>query len=502
METGKFFITLQNLSPQELLRFGEFVASPFFNKNKELIRLYSIILRQTELQKEITREKLFALLYRNKPYDARRMTDLIYYLNNLLEEFVATERSKKDVFTRNLAFFSEARERDIDKVVLSVAREMNAQLETSRIRDNEYYYHNYLFNNEQDKFFSAKGKIKQDQSLQKKSDNFDIFFLSAKLQDACEMLNRGQIVHAVYEDNILEKLLEHIEEYKAKYAGIPVISVYLNILKMLRNPADETYLHNLLTLLAHHGNIFEKLELRDLYNYAQNYCIRRINAGETAYMQTLFDIYKELLKDNLIFQGKHLTKWDYKNIISLGLRLKEYEWTLKFIQDYKNKLPDNEGDNAYTYNLANYYYETGDYKKAVKLLRNVEFTDVYYNLDSKTMLLKIYYDTEEDENLISLVAAFKIYLKRNKLISEANHTLYRNLLKYTVKVLNLNNKLPYQRGRHFVKQLALIKKQITDNQNIANKKWLLAQIEAIGKEKEKVKEKEKKQTARKKAVSA
>ena len=491
METGKFFITLKNLSQQEFLRFGEFVASPFFNKNNELVNLYDIILREREKEKqkekekedEISREKLFKLLYPKKPFDARRMTDLIYYMNNLLEDFVAISKTKKDVFARNLAFFSEARERDIDKVALSVAREMSAGLESSEIKDSEYYYHNYLFYNEQDKFFSAKGKIKQDQSLQKKADNFDIYYLSAKLQDACEMLNRGQIVHAEYEDNILETLLKHIEDYHAKYAEIPVISIYLNILKMLRNPEDATYLKNLLSLLSTHGSIFNRIELRDLYNYAQNYSIRRINAGETGYMQTLFGIYKTLLEDNLIFQGKHLTKWDYKNIISLGLRLKEYEWTLNFIQQYKNKLPENEGDNAYTYNLANYYYETGDYKKAVKLLRNVEFTDVYYNLDSKSMLLKIYYDTEEDESFISLVASFKIYLKRNKLISEANYTLYKNLLKYTVKVFNLHNKLPYQRGRPFTRQLAKIKKQITDTHNIANKKWLLGQVEAIEKEK-------------------
>src|SRR5690606_12553717 len=125
---------------------------------------------------------------------------------------------------------------------------------------------------------------------------------------------------------------------------------------------------------------------------------------------------------------------NYKNIVTLGIRLKEFDWTDRFIEKYKETLAPQFRQNAYTYNLASYYVGKKEYKSALKLLQKVEFVDVFYHLDAKAMMLRMYYELDDTEALESLMQTFKAYLNRNKLISNYQNEVYLNLIKYTQKV--------------------------------------------------------------------
>ena len=156
--------------------------------------------------------------------------------------------------------------------------------------------------------------------------------------------------------------------------------------------------------------------------------------------------------------------------------------TFKVINEQKNKLPDDQRENAYTYNLANYYYETKEYKKATKLLQSVDFKDVYYNLDSKSMLLKIYFEQDEEEAFFALVTTFKAYLTRNKLISSDRYITYNNLLKFTRNAFVFKTMLPYQQ-RHNINKINALKKNLIETKNVVNLNWLLKEVEELLKEK-------------------
>ena len=63
-----------------------------------------------------------------------------------------------------------------------------------------------------------------------------------------------------------------------------------------------------------------------------------------------------------------------------------------FIELHLHHLPPNERDNAHTYNSAMLCYYRKQYRQAVKLLQTVEFTDLYYQLDARSILLKVYFE--------------------------------------------------------------------------------------------------------------
>lgn len=111
-----------------------------------------------------------------------------------------------------------------------------------------------------------------------------------------------------------------------------------------------------------------------------------------------------------------------------------------------------------------------DYKGAIRLLQNVVFTDVFYHLGAKLMLLKMYYETEQTEPFYSLIDAFNIYLYRNKGISIYQRKSYLNLIRFTKKLFDLKINPPV--SQKFKERIVAIEKRIKSNQNIVSLVWL------------------------------
>ena len=214
-----------------------------------------------------------------------------------------------------------------------------------------------------------------------------------------------------------------------------------------------------------------------MYVYAKNYCIRKINHGDIEYIRELFDLYKVMLKDRIIFKDNYLSQFDYKNIVYLGLRISEFDWVQQFIVKYNEHLDPAIRANAYTYNMAYFHFFQNNYDEVLTLLRSVEFTDFYYHLDSKSLLLKTYFELEESEAFFSLIEAFKVYIKRNNLIPAYQKSGYTNMIKLTSKMfkwkLNPRNDLQdlvdeFNNTKPVVDVL-WIKKKLEDLQNRSEK---------------------------------
>ncbi|MEM7040176.1 MAG: hypothetical protein AAF570_24625 [Bacteroidota bacterium] len=113
----------------------------------------------------------------------------------------------------------------------------------------------------------------------------------------------------------------------------------------------------------------------------------------------------------------------------------------------------------------------GAYSNAKKLLREVEFTDVYYHLDSKALLLKTYFELRDWEPLESLIEAFRIYLRRNKMISDYQRKVYLNFLKFAKKLYRYH----HRRGP----SIPVILADMETTREIADLRWLRQKAEAM-----------------------
>jgi len=99
----------------------------------------------------------------------------------------------------------------------------------------------------------------------------------------------------------------------------------------------------------------------------------------------------------------------------------------------------------------------------------VVFEDVFYSIEAKSLLLRIYYEINETDPLLALCDAFKIYLRRNKLIADNKRELYLNYIKFIARL----SKIP--KGKKEALQELL--QQLNNTKHIVNLKWLQQKIQ-------------------------
>ena len=175
-------------------------------------------------------------------------------------------------------------------------------------------------------------------------------------------------------------------------------------------------------MLEEHSLKFSKQEALTIYYSAINYSIRKINSGNQKFLDELFDLYHDLIVKEIIFINDEISPLDFKNIVVLAFRLGKYSWAESFILKKKKKITEAFRENAVTFNLAQVYFYQREYDKVIEQLQNVEYEDVTYNLDSKSILIATYYEMDELEPLYSLFESFRVYLNRHKSIPEKRRT--------------------------------------------------------------------------------
>ena len=83
------------------------------------------------------------------------------------------------------------------------------------------------------------------------------------------------------------------------------------------------------------------------------------------------------------------------------------------------------------------------------------------------------------ESIYSLISAFRVYLRRNKKISQAQFSNHLNLINFAKKCFDLkyNNYSKFI----FTRKLQILKNKISSNKNIANIVWLNEKVDEFKK---------------------
>jgi hypothetical protein len=188
---------------------------------------------------------------------------------------------------------------------------------------------------------------------------------------------------------------------------------------------------------------------------------------------------KLLLQNKILLENGVLSHISYRNIVAIAIKLKAYAWAEKFIEDHKGSVSDRHQENAYNLSKSNLLYARNNYSETIYLLNQVEFTDVYYACTAKFTLLKAYYALTEFDTLDYFVSSFQLYLKRNKDISINFKKSSENFLKHFKKLLLIQKQLDFKEKEKLKKKTRDLIQNIEQEKTIANKAWLLEEIDKI-----------------------
>lgn len=470
MQNSKLYSILEYFDKYEQNRLRKFLISPYFNRNETLVQLFDLLTDQINAKKEteLPKEEVWSLLYPIAKFDdvlfRKHCSDLL----KLIENYLAQQVYEENPIHQAIYLIEAVGKKKMNRLFSSTMRTARRLSEQQYFRTANYYLSQYQI----EKNFYDLVELEHDRTAKRNVEdilnNLDRFFLAEKLRYSCSVLSQQSLVSHEYKLLFFDEITSHIETYK--FEDIPPVSVYYQVYLTYVDAENTQHYFKLMELLEKYGDLFPKNEAEFIYTTALNYCIKKLNKGSHQFLEEYFNVFVILVEKGLLLTDGELSPWHFRNIVSAALRLGKFEWTENFIADYQKYLPETMKENAVTFNLAMLYFYQKNHNKVIELLRTVEYEDLSYNLNSKSMLLQTYYELDEIEPLYSLMDSFRTYLNRHKNFSADKRIHYTNLIKFTKQLTKI---MPGDK-----KAIEKLKKEIEEAEpkGIASITWLKGKI--------------------------
>ncbi len=465
MFENRFFRCLKGLSATELSAFRRFLSSPYFNSRGDLLLVFDQMQSIIQEDQHLTKEMMWQRVFPAKPFVEKELRLLLTYLQRLFEKFIAVENLVGNKIEIKLQTASWYRTKGFDKLHKSTLKDTQKQLDGQSLRNGEYFY--FSFQKEFENYrMSSRSKPDSTTDFQKVVDNFDLAFLSMKLRQSCLMMLHDSVYKWGFDPGFLEQVFEFLQQ--KKLIDIPAINIYYCCYHMIKFPKEEVWFQKFKKSLVDHGHLFKKSEIQDLFLLAVNYGIRKVNDGHRNYFHDIMDFYRIGLKNEyLIQEDGFLSRFTYNNIISTALQIDQIDWAEQFIEDWTPRLEKRFRERMYSFNMAKIAYARKDYDAAIPFLQRSNYHDLLLNLGARTLLLKIYHELGEYDLLHSHLDAFNSYIRRKKGLGYHRKN-YRNLIKYTNRLLALNL------GDR--KMVGNLKEAINKEEILTERDWLLSRL--------------------------
>jgi hypothetical protein len=469
MQHLKLISLLQQLNRRELKQLDHYMQSPFFYKRRECVALYAYI---KPFAPHFTHEKLdrklaFAAIFEGQTYQAQRILRTVSELTRLVENCLAHLYMEEHEDARRAALAQHYQNTNQWDFLNTTLNEWEVQNKQKNLKSLDYYKQEVAIlgfktksNDTNKSHFELLGNL--DTAL-------DTLFIVQKLRFYAQQISNAQIMQSIVDTTFLAPIMTYIAQ-SPELLDTPLVKLYYLPLQLLTQ--NEAFVFNdFLIFLSKNTDKFEIEDLRQAYLLAENICAINLRKGKADYWQYIFDLYAQEIKSGMLYNPDgSLRIAVFKNVITVGLRLGKYDWTMAFLNDNQARLPAAERDDVYQYNLANIHFTQKNYDATLDLLNKIHYTDVFYKLSARVLRLKAYYELQITQPfyadlLESELAAFKVFIYRLHEISKEHKENYRHFMLFLEKISKLN----YKNDK---KRLAL-REKVEKTANVAEKAWLL-----------------------------
>lgn len=464
MTNSTLFEALVALTPWELQNLRKWLQSPAFNHRAEPVRLFEYLLnclrKNRKPESEAANQAVFGKT------DAAKLRHEMSALLDLVREFLIAQELAADPCRRELYWVQAARKRGLEKNLQLAFHEAEKAVEKTGKANLPRYLLDFQLTLEKYEWEiqTKRAQLFPAETLTAALNNW---YAGQLMQLACMAEAQGAVRRqARFAPDWMALLLEQMPE--KPHENTPVVALYHLGHQMLLRPEEASLPEKFRRHLAENLRELPADAAKGLLLLAINHDIRRINAGRREALRSVLNFYLLGLEQKLLHDARgELSKFTYNNVLMTFLALEAWEQAAGFLEKYRPQLPAAERDNIYRYNLAVFRFRRGDYDGTLELLRDVRFSDAMYNLESRKMLLKIYFEQEDFAPLESLLDNLTTWLRRHGELGY-HREMYRNLARYTARLLRLATS-----DREGREKLA---KKIRETPLVAEREWLLEKV--------------------------
>lgn len=467
MYKSKLIRLYKTLSDAEIRQFKKWINSPIHNKHKDVQRLFAYLFSRQGISAVTTdRERVFQYLYPKEEMNMARLRHVMSFATDVLEEFIRYIEQVSDFKNQEILLLRGLRKRGLKKDAEKQEQQVLAMLEKEIVKNEDYYSIKYQLELELFKL-QMMGNQPVRNNLQEAMNNSSFVFVLSMLRYACNSVTHQNLFKTKYQVPFLETILAAIEQ--GNYATNSSIQLYYACYMALTEPEVDSHYERLKKYMIGYPDILPADEFREVYGIAINYCIKRLNKGNSYYIEEAFNLYMNGIDNKVLLENGYLSHFAYKNIVALGLHLEKFDEIETFIPKGEHLLDPKHRESYVHYNTANFYFATQDYNKAIKLLISMEYDDLFMTIGAKLLLLKIYVIEGNYDLLESFLHSFAQFVRRKSALSSSHKQSFLNTIRLTQKMVHAFTK----------KQKEALLEEVKATNPLPEKRWLLEQLEKL-----------------------
>lgn len=435
MQNTKLIQLLRTLSAAEFKQFKDFVKSPFFNKNKNVIALFESLKKfypdfNNNMMNE---EKVFNKIFPGEKYDYFKIKNIISDLLALGKEFISFIHYRDISKIKNKFLLEELRGRNLDSMFEQSYKVFTKELEEGKVRDENFFLQKLEFTDELHSYYSPKEPNARIHLFQEQHDLFLRYSIIKLLKSYNIMLHEKKQNNYDFKLRMFDEIFSYLKNNKDE--DNPTLQIYYNII-LLEKEKDEKYFFVLKDLKDKYLDELNPLDKYMFFLHMSSYCAYVFNVlGRTDFMKEHFLLSKENFDRGTIELGKILYM-DFLNHVKIAVRVNEFEWAENYISVFRDKLTE-EKESTLNFCFGYISYKRGNLNKALDLLSRTNFPNFIIKIQVKILLLQIYFEKEFFDQAISMIDTFRHYLSREKSIPEEFKESFYDYLRATNDLIKI-----------------------------------------------------------------
>jgi hypothetical protein len=481
MENIKLIKLLSTFSKSEMKEFEKFLHMSYLSSERNLFPLFGIIKKYYSDYENLSVEKIYKELFKKEKPGVNYLRTLIADLYKTAKNFIVFKQVMNDKPVYNEALAREFLERNLEDEFERQHKKADEVLENEYSGDRKYFGHKAGLDYLNTSFlFDKKNYDNYKNSYQDYISSFSMSFLKNLYYYYPEiyLFKRKNILNhefnlADYLFNVIDfdKIQQNLTEIDDKQKIILKMTHYTAILDL--NNSLEVY-NEAKKLFFDNYAVFDKGQKQATFFRFINFCSIQISAGNYKIHSEVFDLNKRYLADGdqMYLENGFFNKRGFRNMVITALHEGEYEWTINFINNYKQYLKEEAEDNLVNHNLAMTYYRMGDLDKSLEVLSRVKFNFGTYKEEITLLKAIVLYEKGFYQETLELLQSFKKTFRKTSVMTENTYFFFKNSVSFFINFLNIVLKQKYS-------ELDFFEQKLNECKIISIKPWLQTKISEL-----------------------
>jgi len=468
---------LRTFSADELRKFSDFVASPYFNKKTPVENFWKILKKYSPAfdNEKLNREIFWNELFPEKNFNYGVMKNLIYELTQLTEKFMSVEEMLKSDYETDIMFLNNLSYRNLEKLLLTKYYAIEKKI------DKEYYGPDKYDKLAEIKWLVCSSVNDSEKSLGPMVQEITDYTIYSFLIELFKLYNNSSVLdlnrkeldpNVLFESFLknfnISSFMESLENYSP--SDYKIVSLYYDMYNSLSNPMSSELYYKFKNNVIENESSFSYLERTNFISCL--YTALSYNKVILDKSAVLHDLNKLMHERNIHLMGdKYMDIRDYTLSVRIAAMCMDVEFLEMFVNTYTKYIPATSRTNMEIYANAYLYFSKGEFGKALELTNKINFEILTFKFEIKNLQVMLLYELKEFDSLMYALDTFKHYASNNRFVSESAAA---NILKFTGYVNNIY-KLSLNPDK--IKIELLINK--ISSESLVTKNWLLNKLKEL-----------------------